>query len=45
MTILRKDNCLDEIEGKPVDATDEKLKEMDDTVVANLHLAIMVSIL
>jgi len=37
--ILRKDNCLDAIDDRPADITDEKWKEMDDNAVANLHLA------
>ena len=28
--ILRKDNCLDAIDGRPADITEEKWKEMDD---------------
>ncbi|XP_058734825.1 uncharacterized protein LOC131606667 [Vicia villosa] len=37
--ILRKDNCLPAIEGRLVDITDEKRKDMDDNAVAILHLA------
>ena len=43
--ILRKDNCLDAIDGRPADITDEKWKEMDDNAVANLHLAMADSVL
>jgi len=44
-TILRKDNCPDAIDGRPADITDEKWKEMDDNVIANLHLAMVDSVL
>ena len=43
--ILRKDNCLDAIEGRPTDITDEKWKEMDANAIANLHLAMADSVL
>nr|KYP42748.1 Retrovirus-related Pol polyprotein from transposon TNT 1-94 [Cajanus cajan] len=43
--ILRKDNCLKAIEGRPSDITDEKWREMDDNAVANLHLAMADSVL
>ena len=43
--ILRKDNCLPAIEGRPADITDEKWKEMDDNAVASLHLAMADSVL
>lgn len=33
------------IKGKLVDTTDEKWKEIEDNVVANLHLAMVDSIL
>ena len=42
--ILRKDNCLEAIEIRPTDMTDEKWKETDDNVVANLHLAMADSV-
>ena len=38
---MRKDNCLDTINGRISDITKEKWKEMVDSVVANLHLAIV----
>jgi hypothetical protein len=43
--VLRKDNCLDAIDGRPADITDQKWKEMDDNAVANLHLAMADSVL
>lgn len=43
--ILRLDNCLAAIEGRPANITDEKWKEMDDNAVANLHLAMEDSVL
>jgi len=43
--IMRKDNCVTAIEGRPIGITDEKWKEMDDNVVANLHLALADSVL
>jgi len=45
MAVLRKDNFLKAIDGTQVDITDEKWKEMDDNVVANLHLAMPDSVL
>nr|AFK43115.1 unknown [Lotus japonicus] len=36
--ILRKDNCLPEIDGRPDDTTYDKRKEMDDNAVTNLPL-------
>jgi len=30
--ILRKDNCVDAIDGRPTYITDEKWKEMDDNI-------------
>ena len=38
--ILRKDNCLLAIEGRPVGLADDKWKKMDDNAIANLHLAL-----
>ena len=43
--VLRKDNCLEAIEGRPTDMSDEKWKEKDDNAVANLHLAMVDSVL
>ncbi|KAG2399616.1 Retrovirus-related Pol polyprotein from transposon TNT 1-94 Protease [Vigna angularis] len=43
--ILRKDNCLDAIEDRRAEISDEKWKEMDDNAVANLHLAMADSVL
>jgi hypothetical protein len=43
--VLRKDNCLDAIDGRLADITDQKWKEMDDNAVANLHLAMADSVL
>ena len=43
--ILRKDNCLATIERRPTGATNDKWKEMDDSAVANLHLALTDSML
>ena len=43
--ILRKDNCLPAIEGKPTGLDDDKWKEMDDNAIANLHLALADSVL
>jgi len=43
--ILRKDNCLAAIEEKPVGITDQKWKEIDNNVIANLHLALVDTIL
>jgi len=42
---LRKDNCLYAIDGRPADITDAKWKEMDDDVVADLHLTMTNSVL
>ena len=41
--ILRKDNYLSAIEGRPTGLADDKWKEMDD--IANLHLVLANSIL
>jgi len=38
-TILRKDNCLAAIEERPTNITNQKWKEIDNNVIANLHLA------
>ena len=43
--ILRKDNCLPEIEGRPSRLAYDKWKEMDDNNVAILHLALANSVL
>ena len=43
--ILRKDNYLPAIEGRPAGLANDKWKEMDDNVVANLHWALADSIL
>ena len=43
--IMRKDNCVTAIEGRPIGITDEKWKEIDDNVVANLHLPLADSVL
>ena len=37
---MRKDNCLGTIERRPIGITDDKWKEMDDSAIANLHLAL-----
>jgi len=42
---LRKDNCLDAVDDRSANITDEKWKNMDDNVVANLNLAMADSIL
>ena len=39
--ILRKDNCLVVIKRRPTRIIDDKWKEMDDSAVANLHLALV----
>ncbi|KAF1860283.1 hypothetical protein Lal_00037621 [Lupinus albus] len=44
-TILRNDNFLAAIKGKPIELIDDRWKEMDDNVVANLHLTMADSIL
>ena len=44
-TILRKPNCLDTIEGRPIGIFDDKWKEMDDNAIANLHLVMAHSVL
>lgn len=39
--ILRKDNCLTAIEGRPTDLTDDnKWNDIDSNAVADLHLAL-----
>ena len=38
--ILRKNNCLPTVEGRPVGLVDDKWKEMDNNAIANLHLAL-----
>jgi hypothetical protein len=39
--ILRKDNCLAAIGDRPAEITDnEKWNEMDDNVIANIHLTL-----
>lgn len=43
--ILRKDNCLYAIEGRPANKTDEKWKEIDEIAVANLYLTMTDSVL
>lgn len=43
--ILRKDNCLASIEDRTEGISDEKWNEMDNNVVANLHLALADSVL
>jgi len=43
--IIRKDNCMTAIKGRPIGITYEKWKEMDDNAVANLHLALADSVL
>ena len=43
--ILRKEKCLDAIEGRPTGIADDKWKEMDDNAVANFHLAMADSVL
>lgn len=43
--ILRKDNCLAAIEDKTEGISDKKWNEMDNNVVANLHLALADSVL
>ena len=43
--ILRKDNCLSVIEGRPAELADDKWKEMDDNAIFNLHLALVDSML
>jgi len=43
--ILRKDNCLPAIEGRPTEIADDKWKEMDGNAIANLHLAMADSVL
>lgn len=43
--ILRKDNCLAAIEDRTEGISDEKWNEMDNNVVANLHLASADSVL
>ena len=40
-TILRKDNCLPAIEGRPTRLADDKWKKMDDNAVTKLHLALV----
>jgi len=42
---MRKDNCVATIKGRSVGITNEKWEEMDDKVVANLHLALADSVL
>ena len=44
--ILRKDNCLAAINGRPEELTDDnKWNEMDGNAIANLHLALADEIL
>lgn len=43
--ILRKDNCLPAIVGRPTGLTDEKWQEMDDNAISNLHLTLADSVL
>lgn len=43
--ILRKDNCIDAIQEKLVEMTDQKWKEIDNNAIANLHLAMADSVL
>ena len=43
--ILKKDNCLAAINERPAGLTDDRWNEMDDTAVANLHLALADSVL
>jgi len=38
--ILRKDNCLEAVKEKPEGITDKKWKEINNNVIANLHLAL-----
>ena len=39
--VLRKDNCLAAIDGRPDDITDnKKWEEIDGNAIANLHLAL-----
>ena len=42
---MRKENCLDAIEEKTIGIFDDKWKEMDGNIIANLHLAIVDSML
>ncbi|RDX61331.1 hypothetical protein CR513_60451, partial [Mucuna pruriens] len=44
-TILIKDNCLDVTKGGLADITEERWKEMDDYIVANLQLIMVDSVL
>ena len=42
---MRKDNCLLTTEGRPTGLADDKWKKIDDNVVANMHLALVDSVL
>ncbi|XP_057746688.1 proline-rich receptor-like protein kinase PERK1 [Arachis stenosperma] len=43
--ILRKENCLETIEGRPTNTPDDKWKEIEGNTVTNLYLAMANSVL
>ena len=43
--VLRKDHCIAAIEVRPEGLADDKWKEIDNNAIANLHLALVDSVL
>ena len=43
--VLRKGHCIAAIEVRPEGLTDDKWKEIDNNAIANLHLALVDSVL